>query len=59
VRHDEQKVLLKKTGIEPKAARAMCMPVEMHFPVLGQWITTMPMQFPLTLSTNAFDEHLS
>lgn len=49
VRHDGQKVVLKKTGMEPKAARSMRMPVEMHFPVLGQWITTMPIQFSVTL----------
>ena len=43
-----QNVLLKKTGIEPKAARSMFMLVEMHFPVLGQRITTMPIFSALT-----------
>ena len=37
-----QKVLPKKTGMEPKAARLTFMLVEMHFPVLGQRIMTMP-----------------
>ena len=54
VRHDGQKVLLKKTGMQPKAARSMCMPVEMAFPVLGQWIMTVPIQFSLTVSGEAY-----
>ena len=36
VRHDAQKVLLKKTGMQLKVARSICMPVEMVFRVLGQ-----------------------
>ena len=42
IRQIGQKVLLKKTGMAPNAARSMFMLVEMHLPVLGQWITTMP-----------------
>jgi hypothetical protein len=49
VRHNGQKVLLKKTGMERKAAGSMCMPVEMAFSVLGQRIMTSPIQFSLTL----------
>ena len=41
-RHDGQYELLKKTGIEPKVVRSMLMLVEIHFPFLGQRITTMP-----------------
>lgn len=48
VRHERQKVLLKKTGIEPKAARSMFMLVEMHLPVLGQRITTVPISVLVT-----------
>ena len=40
VRHNGQTVLLKKTGIEWKAALSTCMPVEMAFSVLGQRIIT-------------------
>jgi hypothetical protein len=42
MRHDGQKVLPKKTGMEPKAARLTSIPVETHFPVLGQRIMTVP-----------------
>jgi len=41
MRQAGQKVLPKKTGMEPKAARLTSIPVEMHFPVLGQRIMTM------------------
>ena len=54
MRHDGQNVRLKKTGMEPKAARSMCMPVEMAFRDLGQWIMTMPIQFSLTVSGEAY-----
>jgi hypothetical protein len=53
MRHDGQNVRLKKTGMDPKAARSMCMPVEMAFPVLGQWIMTVPIQFSLTVQAPA------
>jgi hypothetical protein len=42
MRQAGQKVLPKKTGMEPKAARLTSIPVEMQFPVLGQRIMTMP-----------------
>ena len=42
MRQAGQKVLPKKTGMEPKAARFTSIPVEMQFPVLGQRIMTMP-----------------
>jgi hypothetical protein len=42
MRQDGQKVRPKKTGIKPKAARLASIPVEMHFPVLGQRIVTVP-----------------
>ncbi|MGA8990567.1 MAG: hypothetical protein WB500_09335 [Rhodoplanes sp.] len=49
-------MLLKKTGMQLKAARSICMPVEMAFRVLGQWIMTMPIQFSLTLSGKAVEK---
>ena len=53
-RHNGQKVLLKKTGMERNRARSIYMPVEIGFPVLGQRVMTVPIQFSLTVLGTAY-----
>ena len=57
MRQAGQKVLPKKTGMEPKAARLTSIPVEMHFPVLGQRIMTMPIVLFGTAASSSPEEN--